>query len=93
MKLQDGLKADEMLSHGHLPLSDAKLFLFDLPKPEAVVCCYGSRLPKGFAIFTDAVLNINSYDHIDWPMRPVISMMGYRRAVNSPDPQLSLIHI
>lgn len=86
MKLQDGLVADKVLAVDNLPLADANFFLFDLPRPEAVVVCSGPSLPDGFAIFTDAILNINSYDHVDVVMRPVFFMMGFRRAVHLPEP-------
>lgn len=89
MKLQHGLTADQVLSENNLPLSDSSFFRFDLPRPEAVLICSGPRLSNGFAVFTDAILNINSFDHMPMLMRPVFLAMGFRKAVHLPEPSFT----
>lgn len=82
-KMQDGVVAEE-LRDGCLPC-DAQLFEFDLGRPEAVLVLR----PEKFAVFCDAVLNINSFQFVSWYARPIILFLGFRSAVNRND---SLYH-
>jgi hypothetical protein len=80
-KTQDGVAADEALSPDNLPVADAALFVFDLPKPEAVLLLPAERV----AVFCDAVLNINSYDFCRLLYRPAFLALGFRAATHAPD--------
>jgi hypothetical protein len=80
-KTQAGVRVDEVLSADHLPVPGAALFVFDLPRPEAVLLLPADRA----AVFCDAVLNINSYEHCSLLFRPAFLLMGFRAATLVPD--------
>lgn len=80
-KMQDGLVVDEVLGEGNLPLADAGLFEFGFGRPEAVLVLREER----FAVFCDAVLNINSFAFVKWYAAPVVWALGFRSAVNRND--------
>lgn len=76
-KLQTGLVSDEVLAPGNLPLENAECFTLEVGQPEAVLI-----LKEKWAIFCDAVCNINSYQFFSWYARPLIKAAGFRSAVD-----------
>lgn len=81
-KIQDGAKVDEHLSAGNVPLQGfCSFFLFDFPKPEAVLVVPAEKL----AVFCDAIVNFNSFEYCGLLCRPLFWYNGFYGCCHRPD--------